>query len=151
MLGLVRSIVSVLGRRFRSRAVPTGFSGTGTLTDGHANSSKIESVSSCQERPVSSRLLVCHNAARIRNEEGKGNEQKQRNMSFLANRSAPRSGNADDCDGSSGRARAKHRWHDRVDTGRTLDAAQVYERGVALEQDPRSRAQLLMHAVKQDE
>jgi len=33
-----------------------------------------------------------------------------------------------------------------VDTGRTLDAAQVYERGVALEQDPRSRAQLLMTA-----
>ena len=67
-------------------------------------------------------------------------------MSFLANRSAPRSGNADDCDGSSGRARAKHRWHDRVDTGRTLDAAQVYERGAASEQDPRSRAQLLMTA-----
>jgi Flp pilus assembly protein TadD len=33
-----------------------------------------------------------------------------------------------------------------VDTGRTLDAAQVYERGAASEQDPRSRAQLLMTA-----
>ena len=33
-----------------------------------------------------------------------------------------------------------------VDTGRTLDAAQVYERGAASEQDPGRRAQLLMTA-----
>ena len=88
-------------------------------------------------------VIVQHESAA---KKERGNEQKQSKMSFLANRSALRSHNADDCDGSSGRARAKRRWHDRVDTGRTLDAAQVYERGVALEQDPRSRAQLLMTA-----